>query len=392
MKIRKSLIALALGTLGLGISEYVMMGILPDIAHGVGVSIPKAGYLISAYALGVVVGAPSMVILARKQPLKIILLALVLIFIAGNLLTALAPNYGSLAAARFIAGLPHGAYFGVGSIVATQLVPKGKETAAVAAMVSGMTIANLLGSPFGTFISHEFSWRITYTIVGLIGIPTFIFIKSWIPTINPLPDTGFKGQFTFLKHKEPWIIFAAIMLGNGGIFCWWSYINPVMTQVSGFSVQSMTGIMMVAGLGMLIGNLLSGHFSSRYTPSKIATTTQGIMVILLLLIFVFSPYKWVSLVLMFLCTMCLFALSAPEQILLNTHSKGGEMLGATLAQVAFNLGNAIGASLGGIPIELGYNHKYVTIPGIALALIGFLFLVGFQRKQNQQVQIIKSNK
>lgn len=383
MKVRKSIIALALGTLGLGISEYVMMGILPDIAQGVGVSIPKAGYLISAYAIGVVVGAPSMVILARKQPLKIILLALAIIFMIGNLLTALAPNYSLLAVARFIAGLPHGAYFGVGSIVATKLVSKGKETAAVAAMVSGMTVANLFGSPFGTFISHEFSWRITYAIVGLIGIPTFIFIKKWIPSIDPLPDTGFKGQFSFLKHKAPWIIFMAIMLGNGGVFCWWSYINPVMTEVSGFTIQSMTGIMMIAGLGMLIGNVLSGHFSYKYAPGKIAATTQGIMAILLVLILIFSPFKWVSLFLMFLCTMCLFALSAPEQILLNTHSKGGEMLGATLAQVAFNLGNAIGAILGGIPIEMGYNHKYVTVPGIALAIAGFMFLFVFQKKQNQ---------
>lgn len=377
MKIRKSLFALALGTLGLGVSEYVMMGILPDIATDLNITIPQAGHLISAYAMGVVVGAPSMVLLARKRPLKIILLGLSILFIFGNLLTSIAPNHLFLSTARFISGLPHGAYFGVASIVASQLVEKGKETAAVAAMISGMTIANLFGAPFGTFISHEFSWRATYIIVAIIGIPTFYFIRKWIPTINPLPDTGFKGQFRFLKKKEPWIIFCAIMLGNGGLFCWYSYINPVMTQVSGFSPQSMTGIMMIAGLGMFLGNFLSGHLSSKYSPAKISATTQGAIAILLLLIFFLAPFKWASLLLMFLSTMCLFTLSAPEQILLNTHSKGGEMLGATLAQVAFNIGNAVGAFLGGIPITLNYSYQYVAFPGIFLAAIGFFLLLYF---------------
>lgn len=380
MRVKKSLIALALGTLGLGIAEYVMMGILPDIANGVGVTIPQAGYLISAYALGVVVGAPSMVLIARKKPLKAILLWLVVIFTIGNLFTAMAPNYAMLALGRFIAGLPHGAYFGVASIVGTHLVDKGKETAAVAIIVSGMTVANLIGAPFGTFISHEFSWRATYTIVAIVGIPTFYFIHKWVPKVASLPDTGFKGQFKFLKNKEPWIIFFAILLGNGGMFCWWSYINPVMTQVSHFSPQSMTGIMMIAGLGMLLGNMLSGRLSYKYSPAGISATTQGIMTILLLLIMFFAPIKLASIILMFLCMMCLFALSAPQQILLNTHSKGGEMLGATLAQVAFNIGNAVGAYLGGIPITLNYNYKYVTVPGIVLAFCGFLLLTYFYKK------------
>ena len=232
---KKSLIALAFGTLGLGIAEFVMMGILPDVAKDLGISIPTAGHFISAYALGVCVGAPVLT-LARKYPLKHILLVLVTLIMIGNICAAMAPNYWVLLIARFISGLPHGAYFGVGSIVAERLADKGKGSEAVSIMIAGMTIANLFGVPLGTSLSTMLSWRVTFLLVGIWGIVILYYIWRWVPHVEGLEDTGFKGQFRFLRTPAPWLILGATALGNGGVFCWYSYINPMLTNVSGFSV------------------------------------------------------------------------------------------------------------------------------------------------------------
>ena len=197
---KKSLIALAFGTLGLGIAEFVMMGILPDVAKDLGISIPMAGHFISAYALGVCVGAPVLT-LARKYPLKHILLVLVTLIMIGNICAATAPNYWILLAARFISGLPHGAYFGVGSIVAERLADKGKGSEAVSIMIAGMTIANLFGVPLGTSLSTMLSWRATFLLVGIWGIVILYYIWRWVPHVEGLKDTGFKGQFHFLEDS-----------------------------------------------------------------------------------------------------------------------------------------------------------------------------------------------
>ena len=376
---KKSLIALAFGTLGLGIAEFVMMGILPDVAKDLGVSIPVAGHFISAYALGVCVGAPTL-ILARKHPLKHILLALVTLIMLGNICAAMAPNYWVLLLARFISGLPHGAYFGVASIVAEKLADKGKGSEAVSIMIAGMTIANLFGVPLGTSLSNAISWRVTFLLVGCWGVIILYYIWRWVPHVEGLKDTGFKGQFRFLKTPVPWLILGATALGNGGVFCWYSYINPLLTNVSGFSAESITGLMVLAGFGMVVGNLVSGRLSDQYTPGKVGTTVQAMICVVLLLIFFLSPYPWLSALLMCLCTAGLFAVSSPEQVLIIRVAKGGEMLGAASVQVAFNLGNAIGAYCGGLPLEVGLGYKYPALIGSGFAFIGFLLLTFFYRK------------
>ena len=376
---KKSLIALAFGTLGLGIAEFVMMGILPDVAKDLGISIPTAGHFISAYALGVCVGAPVLT-LARKYPLKHILLVLVTLIMIGNICAAMAPNYWVLLIARFISGLPHGAYFGVGSIVAERLADKGKGSEAVSIMIAGMTIANLFGVPLGTSLSTMLSWRVTFLLVGIWGIVILYYIWRWVPHVEGLEDTGFKGQFRFLRTPAPWLILGATALGNGGVFCWYSYINPMLTNVSGFSVESITPLMILAGFGMVMGNLISGRLSDRYTPGKVGTAAQALICIMFLLIFFLSPYKWAAALLMCLCTAGLFAVSSPEQILIIRVSKGGEMLGAACVQVAFNLGNAIGAYAGGLAVNEGY--RYPALTGVPFALIGFtLFLIFYKKYQ-----------
>lgn len=376
---KKSLIALAFGSLGLGIAEFVMMGILPHVAADLNVSIPMAGHLISAYALGVCIGAPAL-ILARKHRLKTILLVLVAIIMVGNVCAALAPNYWVMLAARFISGLPHGAYFGVASIVAEKLADEGKGSEAVSIMVAGMTIANLFGVPLGTSLSAAISWRIPFLLVGCWGVIILYYIWRWVPQVENLKDTGFKGQFRFLKSPAPWLIVGATMLGNGGIFCWYSYINPLLTDVSGFAPASITLLMVLAGFGMVVGNLIGGRLSDRYTPGRVAASVQGCVCVILLLIFFLSPISWLSALLMCLCTGCLFALSSPQQVLLIRHSKGGELLGAASVQVGFNLGNAMGAYSGGLAIQAGLGYQYPALIGVPFALAGFLLLTLFYKK------------
>ena len=275
---KKSLIALAFGTLGLGIAEFVMMGILPDVARDLNVSIPAAGHFISAYALGVCAGAPVLV-LARKRPLKNILLALVALIMFGNLCAAISPNYWTLLVARFISGLPHGAYFGVASIIAEKLADKGKGSEAVSIMVAGMTVANLFGVPLGTSLSHVLSWRLTFLLVGCWAFIILYSVWRWVPQVEGIKDTGFKGQFQFLKTASPWLILGATALGNGGVFCWYSYISPLLTEVSGFPPASMTALMVLAGFGMVVGNLVSGRMSDKYTPGRVGMIVQGFIAV-----------------------------------------------------------------------------------------------------------------
>lgn len=378
---KKSLIALAFGTLGLGIAEFVMMGILPDVAANLQISLEQAGHFISAYALGVCCGAPAL-ILARRFPLKHILLALVSVVIAGNLFAAAASGYWTLLTARFISGLPHGAYFGVASIVAEKLADKGKGSEAVSIMIAGMTVANLFGVPLGTSLCAMISWRVTFLIVGCWGLVILYYIWRWVPHVEGIKDTGFKGQFRFLRKPAPWLILGATALGNGGVFCWYSYVTPMLTHVSGFSPASMTALMMLAGFGMVVGNLTSGRLSDRYTPGKVGASVQGLICMILLLIFFLAPYPWCAALLMAACTAGLFAVSSPEQVSIIRVATGGEMFGAACVQVAFNLGNAIGAYCGGKVLHWGY--QYPALIGVPFALVGFILLTRYYKKYESQ--------
>ena len=373
---KKGLYALSFGTFGLGIAEFIMMSILPDVAAGFDISLSEAGHLISAYALGVCVGAPLVVVVARSWPLRTILLALVGLFVVGNLLMALSADYWMGLCARIVSGLPHGAYFGVGSIVASRLAEKGKSTSAVAIMIMGMTIANLFGVPAGNFLGHFLSWRLVFVIAALWGGVTIWFIRRWVPVLPALPATNLKGQFRFLRRPEPWMLIAATMLGNGGAFCWYSYVNPLMTEVSGFSVGTMPVLMLLAGASMCVGNYLGGHLSDRFTPGIVAMSMQFLMFASLLLIYFFASYGFLSALLMCVCTGCLFAVSSPQQLLLLQYSPGGEMMGGAMVQLAFNLGNAVGAYFGGLSIEHGAGLESTALIGSFFALLGTtVFLV-----------------
>ncbi len=383
---KKSLVALAAGTFALGIAEFVMMGILPDVAKELGISIPAAGHFIAAYALGVCAGAPLLAFVARTRPLKQILMGLATLIALGNFCTAFAPDYGVMLATRFLSGLPHGAFFGVGSIVADRLADKGKGAQAISIMVAGMTVANVLGVPLGTHISHAFSWRFTFMLVGSCALVLLWLIWRWVPVMAALPDTGLLGQFRFFRRLPPWLILFATALGNGGAFCWFSYINPLMTEISGFSPPDMTLLMILAGLGMLIGNLAGGRLSDRFGPGKVAYLSQGVMALALVAIFFMAHNPVASVILMIVCTTCLFTVSAPQQLLLIRNAKGGEMLGAASVQIAFNLGNALGAWCGGLPVRAGLGYQYTALPASFLALTGFTLLLYFWRRYEYPVR------
>lgn len=381
---KKSLIALAFGTLALGIAEFTMMGILPYVASDFGISIAKAGHFISAYALGVCCGAP-VLILARKRPLKQILMALVTLIIVGNLCASLAPDYWILMLGRFVSGLPHGAYFGVASIVASKLADKGKSSEAVSIMIAGMTVANLFGVPLGTSLSHMLSWRVTFLLVALWGVIVLYYIGRWVPFVEGLQDTGFKGQFRFLRRPAPWILLGATALGNGGVFCWYSYISPLLTHVSGFSDSSISALMVLAGFGMVAGNLISGRMSDRYTPGRVTMLVQAGICLTLLAIFFLASNPWMSVLLMVLCTAGLFAVSSPEQLLIIRVAPGGEMLGGACVQMAFNLGNAVGAYAGGLVVT--HDYRYTALVGIPFALIGFILALIFYKRYQMKYEV-----
>lgn len=377
---KKSLLALAFGTFGLGMAEFVMMGILPDIARDLGISIPTAGHLISAYAIGVCAGAPLTVLVARRRPLKQILYGLAALIVLGNFCAGVSPSYGLLLFMRFVSGLPHGAFFGVGSIVAERVADRGRVTQAVSIMIAGMTVANLAGVPLGTCLSNFLSWRLIFLGVGVWGLAILWSIHRWVPALAPLPDRGLAGQFRFLRRPAPWLIIAATMLGNGAIFCMYSYVSPLMTSVTGFSAESMTFVMVFAGLGMTFGNLASGRLSDRFSPERVAMATQIVAAAALLTLYLFCRSELVALLAVFLATASLFALSSPEQLLILHNAPGGELLGAALIQVAFNIGNALGALCGGAAIDAGHGAETTALVGLPFALAGFWTMLLYVRR------------
>lgn len=376
---KRGLFALSLGTFGLGITEYVMMSILPDLAKGLDVSIVQAGHLISAYALGVCVGAPLFAVFLRNASMKRGLLLLMVAYIVGNLAFAVSPSYISALASRFIAGLPHGAYFGTGALVASRIVPGEKATSAVAMMVMGMTVANLAGIPIGSMIGNLLNWRYIFIFTTVWGVLTFIMLHKWVPDIGSLPKSSIKSQFRFMKSILPWLLVATTMLCNGGIFCMYSYVSPLMSE-AGMGASMMPLLMVLVGAGMCLGNYYGGKMGDRYTPSRTVQYIAVTMVAALLFIFVAASNELLTAGGVVLAATCLFAVSPPMQLLLIKYSPGGELMGGAMVQMAFNFGNALGAYFGGLPIDAGYNAGWSALVGAAFALVGTGFILYFRAR------------
>ncbi|MDU4093982.1 MAG: MFS transporter AraJ [Pantoea sp.] len=379
----KVIISLALGTFGLGMAEFGIMAILTELAHDRHLPVSSAGHMISFYALGVVIGAPVIAVVSSQFSLKRIMIFLATLCIIGNAAFGFASSYPTLVIARLVSGFPHGAFFGVGAIILTRVISPGKVTAAVAGMVSGMTLANLIGIPLGTFLSHEFSWRSTFLLIAEFNIAVMAAIICWIPDISDRAPVKISEQFHFLKSAAPWLIFLATLCSNAGVFAWFSYIKPVMIYVSGFSESTMPLIMMLAGLGMVLGNMVSGKISGRFSPLRIAAMTNLTIAAALALTLFFAYQQSAALSLAFITCAGLFALSAPLQILLLQNAKGGEMLGAAGGQIAFNLGSAVGAFCGGMMLDAGLPYNYVALPAALLSLSAMLSLLCYGRVKSR---------
>ena len=384
---KKSLIALSLGGLTIGITEFVMMGLLPDIALDMKVSIPVAGYLISAYALGVVIGAPLLVIIGRNYAPKKMLLVLAIMLTVFNAFSIIAPSYEILFASRLLSGLPHGAFFGVGAVVASRLADKGKEAQAISIMFSGLTIANLAGVPIGTYIGHHYSWRYTFIIIAAVGFLTFISLYFWMPVLEARAKETIKSQLQFFKKKEAWLIIVITSFGFGGLFCWISYIAPLLTDVSKFSAEDVPYILILAGLGMVVGNFAGGKLADKFSPAKTVISILLIMALDLVSVYFFSSIQIVSLILVFLTGAIAFAAVAPIQMLMINTAVGAEMIASAAIQAAFNIGNALGAFLGGLPLVAGFSYASPNLVGVGMALLGVVLVFIFIQNRKNVVKL-----
>ena len=383
--------ALALGTLALGVAEFSMMSILLPVADDLGVTVPEAGHFISAYAAGVCAGVLIRAAAARKMPLKTLLLIIVGIITLGNTLTVFVGSYHLMLFSRFIAGLPHGAYFGAAGVLCTQLAEPGKASRDMCLMVAGMTIANLAGVPCSTLLTQLVSWRLAYggvplasflawavswraafAIAAAAALITFAAIRITVPKVPALPDSGFAAQFRFLRSLEPWLVLGAIGLGNGGFFAYYSYVNPVMEHVAAVPASMMSVVITLAGAGMVLGNLFCAKISSSFSDESLAAAAgQGVLLLSLASVFFLAHWSPAAIALTTLAAGCVFFISGPEQVLMIRNAKEGQLLAASLAQVSFNAGNAVGAWLGGLPIDAGKAANWAAMPGFFLALAGF---------------------
>lgn len=378
----KSLLPLALGGLAIGTTEFVIMGLLPDVAQSLSISIPEAGHLISSYAFGVVVGAPLLVASSVKFPPKKTLIALMIIFTIFNAFSALSPNYYTLMTSRFLAGLPHGAFFGVGTVVAVNLAKPGKQAQAIAMMFSGLALANLAIVPLVTFIGHHLSWRIAFGIVALLGLITLFSLRLWLPNIPPVATPSLKDDLAFFKTKKALNIIAITAIGFGGLFAWFSYIAPYLTNIAGFSENSVSYIMILAGAGMVVGNYLGGFMADRMKPVLAAGILMISMVLILVAIFLFSESKTSALILTFGCGVLSMAVGTPINIMMLKAAKNSQMMGAAFMQASFNVANSLGAFFGGIPLVYGFGYNYPSLVGAFMAFIGFILIwVHYQKSK-----------
>ncbi|WP_454915024.1 MFS transporter [Xanthobacter sediminis] len=349
-----ALYALAAGAFGIGVTEFVIMGLLLEVSADLGVSISAAGLLISGYALGVVVGAPLLTALTARWPRKQVLLGLMAVFTLGNLACALAPDYGWLMAARVLTSFAHATFFGVGSVVATDLVAPNKKASAIAIMFTGLTVANILGVPFGTWLGQLAGWRSTFMAVTVVGLAALAIIALLVPKDHGTPSTTrLADDLKVLRRPALLLGLATTVLSWVGVFAAFTYIAPMLTRITGFSDAAVSPILLVFGGGLVVGNLLGGRLADRW----LVPTVYGSLVMLSLVLMAMTPAldgKVTAVVAVGLLGAVGFATVAPLQMWVLQKAKGaGQSLASSFNIAAFNLGNAIGAALGGFVIDAG---------------------------------------
>ncbi|QFS96386.1 Inner membrane transport protein YdhP [Labrenzia sp. THAF191b] len=368
-----ALYALAAGAFGIGVTEFVIMGLLLEVSRDLGVSVAAAGMLISGYALGVVVGAPILTVFTATWNRKRVLIGLMVIFIIGNAACALAPSYDLLMAARILTALAHGTYFGVGSVFAASMVGKDKQASAIAIMFTGLTLANILGVPAGTWLGQQFSWRMTFWAVTLIGLAALAVLILLVPTDRSrAAQSGWRADLKAVSRASVLLGFLTTVLGFAGVFTLFTYIAPLLTQVSGFADTAVSPILLIFGGGLVAGNLLGGKLAD----IRLKTALIGSMAALALVLAVMSAAfgnQTAAVVLTGLLGVAGFATVPPLQSWVLSKAVGaGESLASSLNIAAFNLGNALGAWAGGLAISRGPGLENLPLVAAGFPLLAIV--------------------
>lgn len=366
----RALLALAIGAFGIGTTEFVVMGMLPEIAEGLDVSVSAVGLLISAYAIGVVVGAPTLTALGLRFTPRQTLVALMVVFVVGNLLAALAPTYGTLAAARVLTALAHGSFFGVGAIAARRLVAPERATQAISLMVTGLTLANVVGVPAGTWVAQQTSWRLVLAAIAGIGVLTIAGLLAWLPADGGEP-ADLRTELAAFRSRQVWLVLALTMVGFAATFAVYSYVTPILTDVAGFSSAGVTPVLALFGVGTTVGTLLGGRLGDRFGFGFVAVGMLGVAVVLA--VFASTAANPVAAVVLLVLFGTLgFAMGPIVQngVIEAADVPGGGSLVSAANQGAFNVANALGAALGALVISQGYGLTAPMWVGAALAVVG----------------------
>ncbi|RZQ62845.1 MFS transporter [Amycolatopsis suaedae] len=364
-----ALLALAIGAFGIGTTEFVMMGVLPEAAADLNVDIPTAGYLISGYALGVVIGAPLLTAVAVRLPRKTMLLAMMAMFTVGNLLFALSPNAEVGVAFRFVAGLPHGAFFGAGAVVASSLVDRGNRAKAVSMMFVGLTLANVIGVPLGTLLGQQVGWRATFAVVAAIGLVAMAAIQKLVPHQGKPAEASLRGELAAFRRPQVWLALAIVTFGLGGVFACLSYIAPMLTDVAGYAPGDVTLLLALAGLGMTIGNLLGGRLADRALMPSLYVALTALAAVLAVFT-VTAEGKVGAAITVFAVGVAGFMIGPMLQARIMEKAGGTPSLVSAAVQSAFNIANSIGAYLGGLVIAGGLGLVAPNWVGAMLAVLG----------------------
>lgn len=371
--VRLATLALIMGGFAIGVTEFVTMGLLPQIAAGINEDIPTAGHTISAYAVGVVVGAPVISILAAKAPRQAMLLALMAVFALGNALSAMAPNYESLMVARFFSGLPHGAFFGMASLVAISLAPKGRSGRAVATVMLGIPFANLLGVPAATWMGQAYGWETAYWAVAIIGVITVVMIMAWVPKTQADPNQDWRREMAAFRSTQVWLTLLVGAIGFGGMFAMYSYIAPTVTEVTGRPESWVPLFLLSFGFGMIVGTKLGGRLAD-WSILRSLVFNGVLMTGLLAAFSVTAQWTIPALITVFLISVFTGAWVMGLQMRLMSVAGDAKNLGAAMNHASLNFANALGALLGGAIVAAGYGYRAPSLVGAGLATAGLVVL------------------
>lgn len=366
----KGLIALSFGTLSFGTAEFAVMGLLPYMAEAFSVTEAQAGNTIAAYSYGVCVGVIYLVA-GNGINLKKSVLFITSVHCIAMICTALAGSYEALLAARFLSGLPHGCFIGSGAVIAAKLAgSSGKGSSAMAVLLAGQTLANVFGVPLGTALAHAVSWNMIFIILSIWSVVVLFFIYIWLPDPGSTEKQSLLSRLSCLKHRAPYFVGAAMLLGNGGIFCMHTYISPVLTDFVGIPLAAVSLILIIVGIGMAAANLIAGKISDIYTPGRVSCFLLITSVLSLGGSYLAGSNVFIAVPLLVYSSSMLFGLSTPLQVAVLRTAPKGELVAMAIGQIGFNLGNSLGAAVGGYPITAGMGVGYCILAGMFVTAAG----------------------